>query len=155
MSDNMIRKLAAIGGVIQIAFGSSFIKNKYRLKNLQRTKEIKRYLHSKGMKENAPDSSELIRQIKKTSSLELANVSEVLDHIDHVRDLVGIEHVGFGSDFDGVGDTMPEGLRDGSHYPNLIEGLLKRGYSEKEIQKISSGNILRLWKEVERIAEKE
>ena len=155
MSDNMIRKLAAIGGVIQIAFGSSFIRNKYRLKNLQRTKEIKRYLHSKGMKENDPDSSELIRQFKKTSSLELANVSEVLDHIDHVRDLVGIEHVGFGSDFDGVGDTMPEGLRDVSHYPNLIEGLLKRGYSEKEIQKISSGNILRLWKEVERIAEKE
>ena len=113
---------------------TSFIRNKYRLKNLQRTKEIKRYLHSKGMKENDPDSSELIRQFKKTSSLELANVSEVFDHIDHVRDLVGIEHVGFGSDFDGVGDTMPEGLRDVSHYPNLIEGLLKRGYSEKEIQ---------------------
>ena len=58
MSDNMIRKLAAIGGVIQIAFGSSFIRNEYRFKNLQRSKEIKRYLHSKGMKENDPDAAE-------------------------------------------------------------------------------------------------
>ena len=80
-------------------------------------------------------------------------IHRFVDHIEYVCERIGDDHVGFGSDFDGVGDTMPEGLRDVSHYPNLIMGLLKRGYSEKEIQKISSENILRLWEEVERIAE--
>ena len=66
--------------------------------------------------------------------------------------LVGVEHVGLGSDFDGVGDSLPEGLKDVSGYPNLIRELLRRGYTEEAIQKICSGNIMRVWSEVETIA---
>jgi membrane dipeptidase len=62
--------------------------------------------------------------------------------------LAGIDHVGIGSDFDGVGDTLPVGLKDVSAYPALIEGLLRRGYSEADIEKILGGNLLRVWSAV-------
>ncbi len=67
-------------------------------------------------------------------------------------DLVGVDHVGLGSDFDGVGDSLPTGLKDASDYPNLIYELLVRGYSEEEIAKICGENLLRVWSQVERIA---
>jgi membrane dipeptidase len=81
--------------------------------------------------------------------LPYANVDDVLDHIDRVVSLTSIEHVGIGSDFDGVGDSLPFGLKDVSAYPNLIEGLLKRGYSEADIRKILGENLLRVWQAVE------
>ncbi len=153
MSDDMIRKLAAIGGVIQISFGSSFISNDYRLRHALRRREINKHLKRIGLTRSDPEAAGQILQFQEANPLELANVSEVADHVDHVRELVGVDHVGLGSDFDGVGDTMPTGLRDVSHYPNLIAELLRRGYSEKELQGICSGNLLRVWEEVERIAE--
>ena len=67
----------------------------------------------------------------------------MLDHFDHVVRLAGIDHVGIGSDFDGVGDSLPDGLKDVSGYPNLIEGLLRRGYSEDDIRKVLGLNLLR------------
>ena len=75
-------------------------------------------------------------------------VSKIAEHIDHVVKLVGIDYVGFGSDFDEVSD-LPIGLEDVSKYPNIIYELLKRKYFEEEIEKICSGNLLRVWKEVE------
>ncbi|MEL6545109.1 MAG: dipeptidase, partial [Myxococcota bacterium] len=74
-----------------------------------------------------------------------ASVETVADHIDHIKGLVGVEHVGIGSDFDGVGDTLPEGLKDVSHYPNLFAELLRRGYSEDELRRIASENLFRVW----------
>ena len=153
MSDDMIRELAAAGGVIQISFGSSFISNDYRLGYARRRREINEDLKQSRLTRSDPEAAGQIRQFQEANPLELANVSEVADHVDHVRELVGVDHVGLGSDFDGVGDTMPTGLRDVSHYPNLIAELLRRGYSEKELQRICSGNLLRVWEEVERIAE--
>ena len=73
----------------------------------------------------------------------------MLDHFDHVVSLVGIDHVGIGSDYDGVGDSLPVGLKDVSTYPALIEGLLRRGYSEADIVKILGENLLRVWERVE------
>ena len=81
-----------------------------------------------------------------------ANVSIVADHIDRAVNLVGIDHVGLGSDFDGVGDSLPEGLKDVSMYPNLINELLTRGYTKEDLEKILSGNLLRVWKQVESYA---
>ena len=81
-----------------------------------------------------------------------AQVSDVVDHIDRVVELVGIDHVGIGSDYDGVGDTLPNGLKDVSSYPNLIAELQKRGYSTSDIQKILGGNFARVWREVEEYA---
>ena len=73
----------------------------------------------------------------------------VADHIDHVVKLVGVEHVGIGSDYDGVGDSLPVGLKDVSTYPNLVAELLRRDYSEEDIAAILGGNLLRVWDAVE------
>ena len=74
------------------------------------------------------------------------------DHIDRVVELAGVDHVGFGSDFDGVGDSLPTGLKDVSQYPNLIAELLPRGYSEDDIAKIAGENLMRVWSAVEAFA---
>ena len=81
-----------------------------------------------------------------------ADVKDVVKHIDHVVNIAGIDHVGLGSDYDGVGDSLPYGLKDVSFYPNLIFHLLKSGYSEEEIEKICYKNIWRVWKAVENTA---
>ena len=77
----------------------------------------------------------------------------MLDHFDHVVKLVGIDHVGIGSDYDGVGDSLPVGLKDVSTFPNLVAGLLQRGYSEVDIAKILGGNLMRVWRQVEAAAQ--
>jgi membrane dipeptidase len=152
MSDDMIRKLAGNGGVIQIAFGSSFVSDGYRREQARRTETIDRYLREQGLTRDHPRAPQEILRFEQENPLLRATVSQVADHIDHVRNLVGIDHVGFGSDFDGVGDTTPTGLRDVSEYPNLLAELVDRGYTEEEIEKICSGNLLRVWTEVERVA---
>ena len=78
-----------------------------------------------------------------------ADLDDVLNHIDHVVALVGVESVGIGSDFDGVGDTLPVGFKDVSQYPNVVQGLLDRGYKEADVTKILGGNLMRVWTEVE------
>jgi membrane dipeptidase len=86
------------------------------------------------------------RQYKETNGpMPLASLDDVLDHFDHVVRLVGIDHVGIGSDYDGVGDTLPTGLEDVSTYPNLVRGLLERGYSDADIVKVLGENLLRVW----------
>jgi membrane dipeptidase len=79
-------------------------------------------------------------------------LDDVVAHIDHVVELVGVDHVGFGSDFDGVGDSLPVGLKSVADYPNLIRALLEAGYSEEDVAKIAGGNLMRVWEEVERVA---
>jgi len=81
------------------------------------------------------------------------DIEKVVDHIDHVVRLIGIDHVAFGSDFDGVDGMLPKGLEDVSMYPNLIYHLLKRGYTETEIEKICYKNLWRVWNKVEEVAE--
>ena len=76
----------------------------------------------------------------------------MLDHIDRTVELAGIDAVGIGSDYDGVGDTLPIGLKDVSTYPTLMNGLAKRGYSRQDIDKIMGGNLMRVWREVEAFA---
>ena len=98
-------------------------------------------------KQNIRNRYNIIRK-----DLPLPTLSDVVDHIDRVVNLVGIDHVGIGSDYDGVGDTLPSNLKDVSTFPNLISELLTRGYTEEDIEKILSGNIIRVWKEVEDFA---
>ena len=93
-------------------------------------------------------------QFKKDNPFHYADVEAVANHIDHVVQLIGIDHVGIGSDFDGVDDTLPTGLKDVSQYPNLIYALLKKGYSESDIEKICSGNVFRVWKKVAEAAKR-
>lgn len=145
MDDKMIQALAKNGGVIQINFGSSFVISQANQWGLQFKAAAK--AAGKSQDDEAYRAEYLAKH-----PYPFANVDTVLKHIDHVVKLVGIDHVGIGSDFDGVGDSLPDGLKDVSMYPNLIEGLLKRGYSEADIVKIMSGNLLRVWRQVEAVA---
>jgi len=150
MSDEMIVALAKTGGVIQINFGSTFITQEARAYGDARTAAGKAYL------EEHPELTEeyLYREYPQIYAAEhgplpYATVEDVIEHFDHIVKLVGIDHVGIGSDYDGVGDSLPTGLKDVSSYPNLIEGLLRRGYSEEDIRKILGENLLRVWQAVE------
>lgn len=154
VDDAMLSKLAEKGGVIQINFGSSFISKRPR----DYLVKMNSFLESR-LGQNLEEVSE--QDIRETRSEFIANnpypyasLDEVLDHFDRVLQLVGIDHIGIGSDYDGVGDTLPVGLKDVSTYPTLIQGLLERGYSRKDIQKILGGNLIRVWKEVEEYAER-
>ncbi len=104
------------------------------------------------MKFGDPATTAYMKQYNQEHPTDFATVSDVADHIDHVVKLVGIDHVGLGSDFDGLGDSLPTGLKDVSMYPNLIKILLERGYQESEIEKICSGNLLRVWQQVDLVA---
>ena len=154
MSDEMLLQLKENGGVIQINFGSSFVNNDFLLSKQERDRHINQYLESHDLKQGDEAARQYYEKYSREHPIQYADVSDVVDHIDHVVGLIGIDHVGLGSDFDGVGDSLPYGLKDVSGYPNLIYQLLKRGYSEADIEKICSGNLLRVWSEVERIAQR-
>ena len=153
MSDDMIRLLASRGGVIQINFGSSFISEAYRKAEENADNQIAAHLKKIGVSRESAAGRNYARSYYKKHPVKVANVSEVAQHIDHVVKLVGVDYVGFGSDFDGVGDSLPVGLKDVSYYPYLIRELLKMGYSDEDIQKFCSGNFLRVWSAVERTAQ--
>lgn len=150
MTDDMIEKLAENGGVIMINFGSSFVSPVARLWRDNMGKQRQALIDTFG--DDSPEVASFNDEYKANNPYPFANVDTVLDHIDHVVKLVGIEHVGIGSDYDGVGDSLPEGLKDVSTFPTLIKGLLDRGYSEQDIQKILNENLLRVWSQVEAIA---
>ncbi len=156
MSDEMIMALAKNGGVIQINFGSTFVSQTSRDYSDARTAAGKLYIEEHpemGMSELYTTYPEIYAE--EHGPLPYASLDDVLDHFDHVVNLVGVDHVGIGSDYDGVGDSLPTGLKDVSSYPTLIEGLLKRGYSEADIRKILGENLLRVWQVVEDQAEQQ
>jgi len=148
MSDEMIKLLAKNRGVIMINFGNSFLHGDYQVIE----GKIWSYLTTHRLRFNDPEAQTYIQQFLKDNPLPKVTVADVAAHIDHVVKLVGADFVGLGSDFDGVGDMLPEGLRDVSHYPNVIFELLKKGYSDKDIEKICGLNLLRVWSEVEKTA---
>lgn len=152
MSDEMLRALAKNGGVIQINFGSAFLDKKVQKTNDANRRKLDRLLEKKGLKPDDPEAKPLIESFRRKHPTLYADVEMVARHIDHAVKVAGIDHVGLGSDFDGVGDSLPTGLKDVSQYPNLIYLLLQRGYSEEDIEKICSGNVLRVWEQVERLA---
>jgi membrane dipeptidase len=153
MSDDMIKALAKNGGVIQINFGASFLDSLARV-NSKMLDSLEKTLQDKGLTSKDSAAQPIIDQFAKKHSDLYSDVERVADHIDHVVKLVGIDHVGIGSDYDGVGDSLPLGLKDVSDYPNLFYVLLKRGYSDEDIKKICSGNIFRVWNKVIEISGK-
>jgi membrane dipeptidase len=149
VSDEMIQALAKKKGVIQINFGSGFIDGQAQKQQDQMRKEVETILKSKGLEFGDAKAKPILAEFRASHPRKFATVEQVADHIDHVKSLVGIDHVGLGSDFDGVGDSLPVGLKDVSQYPNLVRVLLERGYSEQDIEKVCSGNVLRVWQAVE------
>jgi membrane dipeptidase len=154
MADDMIVRLAENGGVIMINFGSAFINESSRQYGDARRAAYKAFREDNGLE----SSDELEKSFNATYAeafgpYPYATLSQVLDHFDHAVRITSVDNVGIGSDYDGVGDSLPIGLKDVSTYPNLVGGLLERGYSEDDVRKVLGGNLLRVWREVERVAD--
>ncbi|MDT0593487.1 dipeptidase [Glaciecola petra] len=153
MSDDMITKLAENGGVIMINFGSGFVSPAARMWRDKMGEKRQSLIATFG--EDSQQVSDFNDQYKQENPYPFASLDMVLDHIDHVAELVGIDYIGIGSDYDGVGDSLPTGLKDVSTFPNLVEGLLKREYTEGDIKKILNENLLRVWAAVETQTQRE
>jgi len=137
--------------VIQINFGAAFLDSVAR-NNEKLRDSLEVMLTAKKLTSKDPAAQPLIEQFGKQHKELFSDVERVADHIDHVVKLVGIDYVGIGSDYDGVGDSLPLGLKDVSNYPNLIFVLLKRGYSPEDIEKVCSKNVFRVWNKVIEVA---
>jgi membrane dipeptidase len=145
MSDEMIRMMKTNGGVIMVNFGSSFLDSKVVRYNDSMRTELRELIANSGHDEKSQEVEAIKKAFAKQHPKLYSDVEMVANHIDHIVQLAGVDHVGFGSDYDGVGDSLPTGLKDVSDFPNLIYVLLKRGYSSKDIKKICGENLLRVW----------
>ena len=154
MSDEMIQALAKHKGVIQINFGNFFLRGEIYKQMEDGDAELKNYFEHNHLDPNSAEAREYSQKFIKEHPLPKATVKDVADHIDHVVKLVGVDYVGLGSDFNGVGKgNLPVGLEDVSKLPNLVYELLVRGYKDEDITKLLGGNLLRVWKQVEDIAD--
>jgi membrane dipeptidase len=152
--DDLLRRIAKQGGVVMVNFYPGFIDPKYMEAAQARDERLKPRLDALAV-QFKDDPKRLDEETKK---LEAADplppsppLSVLADHIDHIARVAGIDHVGLGSDFDGV-PSLPVGLKDVSELPNLTYELLRRGYGEKEIRKVLGENFLRVFAEAERVA---
>jgi membrane dipeptidase len=155
MTDDMIKALAAKGGVIQINYEKSFLDQAYKNANDKSGGVVGTIDRLK--KECGDDDPCVLQKMaeqekKDTADGKLPHVSwtEIVDHIDHAVKLVGADHVGLGSDFDGA--NMPDGMEDVTHLPQITDALLKKGYSEDDIRKILGENTLRVMAAAEQVS---
>ena len=148
--DDVLRLLPANGGVIMITFVPAFVSkgvNDWTLRAEAQAEQLRNEL------DDPAQISRRMQEWTKANPQPFATIGDVADHVDHVRKLAGIDHIGIGSDFDGI-DRGPTGLEDVGDFPNLFAELLRRGYSEADLKKISGGNLLRAMKAMEATAQR-
>ena len=156
LTDEMIRRIAAEGGAIFINFHAGYLNqaalNVYQTNLGRRNRELSQLLAAH---RDDPNRFRLDLAIRARYAKKMPRVSyrAILQHIDHIVRLVGPDHVGFGSDFDGISAMVPEGMEDVSKYPALIRGMIEMGYSDSDIRKIAGGNLLRVMRQCEEAAE--
>ncbi|MEE4299382.1 MAG: dipeptidase [Pseudomonadales bacterium] len=146
LDDELIRAIGAQGGVIMVNLGSTFISLESRRSQEAARFAFQQWLRESGEARDSEAARAWLAERAATRPFRRATLEEVLDHFDHIVGLAGIDAVGIGTDFDGVGDTLPENLMDVASYPHLVAGLLARGYGRAEIAKVLSGNLLRVWR---------
>jgi len=156
MTDQMIKDLAAKGGVIQINYHIGFLSQEFRDAEKAKPeleKEIQAEINKRCGDNEAcqlVEGDRVVREYVVAGKLPRVDYTRIIEHIDHAVKLVGAEHVGLGSDFDGA--MMPFGMEDASKLPKITEALLQKGYSEGDVQKILGENTLRVLTEVERVS---
>lgn len=149
--DDILRDLRDNGGVVMVTFVAPFVSQEvFEYYAEEAAEKARLNVRFPGHKTKI---AELLEEWRQRNIRPRATLADVADHIEHVVELAGIEHVGLGSDFDGM-RFPPEGLEDVSAFPNLLEELLHRGFSEGEVKKIAGLNVLRVMREVERVAER-
>ena len=158
MTDDMIRALARNGGVMDINFYSAFLDPTFRAASNRISKQVDAAIAA-ARKQRAAEGKKLSYaeenaiRVKMQADLPQPSYKVIADHIDHAVKVGGIDHVGLGSDFDGI-DAIPHGMEDASHLPDLVTELARRGYSKEDLEKILGGNVLRVMRQVARVSQK-
>jgi membrane dipeptidase len=156
MTDEMLRALARNGGVVMINYHSGFISEEFRIASEKRSGDVVARMAAMSKKCGGNEACTTMEQERldheAMANGQLPKVSweRIIDHIDHAVKVAGVDHVGLGSDFDGA--VMPLGMEDVSKLPRITDALLKKGYSEQNIEKILGGNLLRVMEQVEQVA---
>jgi membrane dipeptidase len=156
MSDDMMRALAAKGGIVQINFHEGFLSQDFRnaekadpgINNAIAAEVLKRCGDREGCQ--LIEGDKITREYVLQGKLPRVEWTKIIEHIDHAVKVTGIDHVGVGSDFDGA--NMPFGMEDASKLPKITEALLQKGYSDSDVKKILGENTLRLMSDVERVS---
>lgn len=156
LDDELAKAIAKTGGVVQITFGSGFIDARAAADTTAYFRELakfqRRQADAKARGESVPSLDEWDKAWDAAHPKPATTLSQVVDQVDHAIRLLGEEHVGLGSDFDGVSGALPEGLRNVADYPNLVQALRERGHGDATIRKLLGGNLLRTWTAVEAAA---
>jgi membrane dipeptidase len=157
MTDEMLQAVAKNDGVVQVNFFSGFVDEDYRKANEAQSKDqaaaIQKYvddLKTQGKPVNYIEIDRMEREW--TAKIPRPPLKSLIDHIDHIAKVAGIDHVGLGSDFDGVSGATPQGIDSAADLPKITQALLDRGYSADDIKKILGGNILRVFRQVEAVS---
>jgi membrane dipeptidase len=157
MTDDMLRAVAKNGGVVQVNFFSGFVDEDYRKAMDAQSKEqasaIQKYVESLKA-QGKPVSYIEIDRIERewTAKIPRPPFKSLIDHIDHIAKVAGVDHVGLGSDFDGVSGATPQGMDSAADLPKITQALLDRGYGAGDIKKILGGNLLRVFRQVETVS---
>jgi membrane dipeptidase len=145
--DAVLERVKSNDGIVMVTFVNDFVSDAFAKASAPLWKEYRE--RSAGMKD--PEARRrLAREIRARMPSIRVTIAQVADHVDHVRRVAGVEHVGLGGDFDG-NDEWPEGLGDVAGYPRLLAELVRRGWSDEDLAKLASANLLRVMREVERV----
>ena len=155
VSDEVLKLVAANGGVVMVNYATPYISDAVRRWQADEAAEKMRLNAPPygGLNVGQPDkAAAAMADRHKTQTIPHVALSEVADHIEHIAKVAGIDHVGLGSDYDGVGEQLPEGMQDVSTYPALLIELMKRGWSDEDIRKVAGENVLRVMARAEAVA---
>jgi len=153
----MLHAVKVNGGVVQVNFFSGFLSNDYRKameaqapERNKATEALKAKAKAEGREPTGQESEALQREW--LNKIPRPPFSLLIDHIDHIARVAGVDHVGIGSDFDGIMGQLPEGIDSAADLPKITEALMARGYSAEDCRKILGGNLMRVFREVEQVS---
>jgi len=151
--DELLKRIARNGGVVMVNFYPAFLDEKVRVAGNERDEKLKaqRDALRAQFKDDPKRLDEELKRLNDQNPIPNTTLSMLVDHIEHIAKVAGIDHVGLGSDFDGV-PNLPEGINDVGDLPNITYELLRRGHSDEEVLKILGGNFMRVFAEAERVA---
>ena len=157
MTDDMLKAVAQNGGVVQVNFFNGFDDENFRKALEAQAKEqaaaIQKFLDDQKAQGKPADYVQVDRIEREwMAKLPRPPLSSLIDHIDHIAKVAGVDHVGLGSDFDGVSGATPQGIDSAADLPKITQALLDRGYSASDIHKILGGNLMRVFRDVERVS---
>jgi membrane dipeptidase len=157
MTDDMLKAVAKNGGVVDVNFYSGFVDEEYRKQNevigKQSAEAVKAYVEKQKAEGKSVPYTDIDRIEREwNAKIPRPPLKSLIDHIDHIAKVAGIDHVGLGSDFDGVAGATPAGIDSAADLPKITQALLDRGYSAEDIKKILGGNVLRVFSYVENVS---